>query len=284
MVPTVKRQGAGRFAVVGHVEWVQFARVERLPAPGEIVHASETWEEPAGGGAVAAVQLAKLAGHAMLYTALGDDELGHRVPGELAKHGVTVEARFRPTPQRRAFTFLDRHGERTITVFGERLGPAGIDPLSWDELAHVDAVYFTAGDDEALKQARRARVLVATSRVLQDLARAKAPLDALVGSGRDPDERYEPGALDPSPGLVVLTEGAAGGRYVTADGVDHRFPAAPLPGPVVDAYGCGDSFAAGMTYGLGAGIGPKAAVELAARCGAACLTGRGPYEGQLRQA
>jgi hypothetical protein len=31
-----------RVAVVGHVEWVQFARVERVPEPGEIVSAVET--------------------------------------------------------------------------------------------------------------------------------------------------------------------------------------------------------------------------------------------------
>ena len=65
-------------AVVGHVEWVEFARVEHVPAPGEIVHALETWEEPAGGGAVAAVQLANLNGSVLLFTALGDDELGRR--------------------------------------------------------------------------------------------------------------------------------------------------------------------------------------------------------------
>jgi len=67
-----------RTAVVGHVEWIQFARVERVPTAGEIVHAEETWEEPAGGGGVAAVQLFKLAGHCALYTALGDDDFGHR--------------------------------------------------------------------------------------------------------------------------------------------------------------------------------------------------------------
>ena len=48
--------------VVGHVEWIEFARVPEVPGPGAIVHASEVWEEPGGGGAVAAVQLAKLAG------------------------------------------------------------------------------------------------------------------------------------------------------------------------------------------------------------------------------
>ena len=63
-----------RVAVVGHVEWIEFARVERVPAPGEIVHASEAWEEPAGGGAVAAVQLARLAGECLFLTALGDDD------------------------------------------------------------------------------------------------------------------------------------------------------------------------------------------------------------------
>ena len=65
-------------AVVGHVEWIEFVRVESVPAPGEIVHALETWEEPAGGGAVAAVQLARLNGTAHLFTSLGDDELGRR--------------------------------------------------------------------------------------------------------------------------------------------------------------------------------------------------------------
>jgi ribokinase len=106
----------------------------------------------------------------------------------------------------------------------------------------------------------------------------------VVGSGTDPGERYVPGALHPAPGVVVLTEGAEGGSYVTADGRTGTYPAAPLPGPKSDAYGCGDSFAAGLAFGLGAGEELAGALALAARCGAACLTGRGPYEGQLRLA
>jgi ribokinase len=51
---------------------------------------------------------------------------------------------------------------------------------------------------------------------------------------------------------------------------------------VSDFYGCGDSFAGGVTYGLGAGMPIDEALALGARCGAACATGRGPYEGQLR--
>ncbi|MFN2589548.1 MAG: PfkB family carbohydrate kinase [Actinomycetota bacterium] len=272
-----------RVAVVGHVEWVEFVLVERVPTAGEIVHARDSWALPAGGGAVAAVQLAKLAGGATLYTALGDDELGHRVPDALAAFGVRVETTFRPTPQRRAFTFLDERGERTITVLGDRLGPKATDPLPWEELEDTDAVYFTAGDEAALRQARQARALVSTARVFPLLARANVALDAVVGSARDPDEHYRPAVLDPPPGLVVLTAGAAGGTIETPDGERIAYAPAPLPGPVVDAYGCGDSFAAGLTFGLGAGLPPSGAVELATRCGAACLTGRGPYEGQLRR-
>jgi ribokinase len=271
-----------RVAVVGHVEWCEFAEVPQVPHAGEIVHASHTFEEPAGGGAVAAVQLEKLAGEATLFTAFGDDETGHRSEAELREHGLRVEAGFHPEPQRRAFVHLDTAGERTITVLGPRLGPSGADELPWELLDDTDAVYVTAGDVEAVRQARRARTLVATPRGLDTLADAHVQLDALVSSGRDPGERYRPGDLDPPPRVVVRTLGAAGGEWETAGGERGRWGPAPLPGPVRDAYGCGDSFAAGLTYGLGAGWSADRAVELAARCGAACLTGRGPYEAQLR--
>ena len=268
--------------MVGHVEWIEFARVERQPLAGEIVHARESWEEPGGGGAVAAVQLARLAGACELFTALGGDELGRRARGELEQLGLSVHACERDEPQRRAFVHLDGAGERTITVIGERLGPAGDDPLPWELLEETDAVYFTAGDVAALERARAASVLVSTARGLEVLVEAGCELDALVSSGADAGERYETGSLEPPPRLVVRTAGPAGGEWESREGERGRWEATPLPGPVSDAYGCGDSFAAGLTYGLGRGDAPAAALELAARCGAACLSGRGPYRGQLR--
>jgi len=269
-------------AVVGHVEWVEFARVERVPAQGAIVHAREAWEEPAGGGAVAAVQLARLAGKATLYTALGTDDRGRRARAELEQLGLRVVAAFRPEPQRRAFTHVDDEGERTITVIGERMAPREADGLPLAELATCDAVYFTGGDASALRAARTARVLVATARALATLQEGAVALDALVGSGSDPSERYADGDLDPPPGLVVRTAGERGGTWETADGRAGSYPPEPVPGTVVDSYGCGDSFAAGLTFALGAGLALEEALRLAARCGAACLTGRGAYAGQLR--
>src|SRR5947209_3697107 len=172
-----------RVAVVGHVEWVEFVRVGTVPLPGQIAHALETWEEPGGGGAVAA----------------------------------------------------------------------------------------------ALHHCRTARVLVATARELPTIQEAGVELDALVGSGEDEGELYHPGDLVPPPRLAVTTAGGLGG-WLQPGG---PFRPAPLPGQVVDTYGAGDSFAAGLTFALARGDAVEDAVALAARCGAAVMTGRGPYSGQL---
>lgn len=93
-----------RVAVVGHVEWIRFARVDRVPVPGEIAHSFEDWEQAGGGGGVAAVQLALLADEAHLFTVLGDDELGRRAREELGARGVVVHAATDERPQRWAFT------------------------------------------------------------------------------------------------------------------------------------------------------------------------------------
>jgi ribokinase len=273
-----------RVAVVGHIEWIDFVRVPHMPRPGDIVHAVEAWDEAGGGGAVAAVQLAKLAGSADFFTTFGNDRLGERARVELSLMGLKVHSATRDDTQRRAITFIDSSGDRSITVMGVRSSPSAADPLPWAELEGADAVYLTAGDVEAVRLARKARVLVATSRILPLLNAAGVELDALVGSSLDPAERYEDGDLVPAPKLVVRSASEAGGTYRVAGGPVLTYPATPLPGPMVDTYGCGDSFAAGLTFGLGLGLVPEKAVHLAALCGAAVATGRGPYTAQLTRA
>ena len=266
-------------AVIGHVEWVEFARVESFPAPGEIAHATETWAEAAGGGAVAAVQLVNLGCETTLFTALGGDELGRRSQEELEQKGVRVCASIVPEPQRRAFTHIDDTGERTITVIGPKLAPTGTEgELPWEDLRRCDCAYFTGGGVDALRKGRLARVLVATARELATLSRAGVELNALVGSATDEGERYQSGDLDPPPRLVVATSSHLGG-WAQPGG---PFGAAVKPGPIEDAYGAGDCFAAGLTFALGRGDEPREALALAARAGAMVVTGRGPYGRQLR--
>jgi ribokinase len=269
-----------RTAVIGHVEWVEFAQVERVPARGEIVNARSSFFEPAGGGAVAAVQLARLGGDCVLYTAFGNDDLARRATDRLTELGVRVEAAIRDgASTRRAFTYLDDGGERTITTIGPRLHPELTDDLRWDELDACDAVYFVAGDRAVLRRARSAQAVVATARVLDTLSAAGVELDAVVGSANDSAERYKP--IDPMPRYVVATAGAAGGQWTGVEGRSGRWSAAELPGPRRDSYGAGDSFAAGLAFALGRGDGIDDALALGARCGAICMTGRGPYEHQL---
>ena len=267
-----------RVAVVGHIEWIEFIRVESVPLSGQIVRAVETWEEPGGGGAVAAAQLARLAGSCSFFTALGSDELGRRSRAELSNLGVEVRAIPETEPTRRAFTYIDDTGERTITVLNEKLRPRGGDSrLPWRELVGMDGVFFVSGDAEALHHCRTARVLVATSRELATIQEAGVELDALVGSGEDEAELYHPGDLNPAPKVAVTTAGGLGG-WLQPGG---PFRPAPLPAQVVDTYGAGDCFAAGLTFALARGDAVEDAVALAARCGAAVMTGRGPYSGQI---
>jgi ribokinase len=271
-----------RVAVVGHVEWVEFARVDHVPEPGEIVHASEWWQDVGGGGAVAAVQIAKLAGDCDFFTALATDDLGRRAQERLEELGVTVFAAPREGAQRRGVVHLDREGERTITILGDRIVAHGDDELPWARLDDADAVYFTGGDVGALREARRARKLVATPRAFDTLRAADVKLDALVRSANDPGEQQAEEELDPPPDLVVSTAGKEGGEWIGKDHRHNHWKAADLPGPKRDSYGAGDSFAAGLTYALGADLAPEKALQLAARCGAHKLTGRAVYENQLR--
>jgi ribokinase len=261
-------------AVVGHVEWCQFVRVGEVPARGQIVHAQEIWEEAAGGGAVAAVQLTRLADEVVLYTAFGADDLGRRARAELERFGVQVHGQVEDGPQRRALVYVDENGERTITVLGAKLRPRVRGPvLPWEELRGCDAVYFVSGDAGAARAARKGAVLVATARDLDTLREAAVELDALVASGEDEGERYRAGDLEPPPKLVVTTAGALGGW--AQPGGPYR--AAPLPGAVEDTYGAGDSFAVGLTIGLARGLDAADAIDLGAQCGAEALTRRGAH-------
>jgi ribokinase len=257
-----------RCAVVGHTEWTEFARVPHVPVAGEIVHAAPPLAEPAGGGAVVARQVALLNGRCDFFTALADDETGRRTVERLRELGVDVHAQLTGDSSRRAWVHVDDAGERTITVLGDKLVARGALPLEG-----YDAVFFVAGNAAALRSARAARFLAATPRELATLEEGAVPLDLLVGSALDAGERYD-GSL--RVGTLVQTEGEAGG---TANG--ERYAAQPVPGPIQDAYGAGDSFGAALCFALARGDSLGDALTLAARAGAAVLAGRGPYATQL---
>lgn len=259
-----------RIAVIGHVEWVQFLRVEHFPVPGEIQAAHRESTHAGGGAVVAAAILCELGAEVDFYGAVGSDALGDAAVSELTERGMTVHAARRPGPTREVLTLLDRNGERTILPIGERLQPEGDDVLDWDRVADADGAYITAGDQGALKRARAARVLVATPRLRERLDDRSVQIDALIFSASDATEVSWAERLRSESRLMVATEGADGGRWWGAS--EGRWAAVPPPGPVRDSYGCGDAFAAGVTYGLAAGKPVAQACAIGARWGAEMLT------------
>ena len=160
-----------RAAVVGHIEWMEFVPVEPVPRPGEIVHADESWEQAAGGGSVAAVQLSKLADSVDFFTALGSDEHAERAREELEARGVTVHATAVDAPQRSGFTFVDDSRRADDHDDRPQASPMRATTTRCRGTSSRAATPSTsaAGDADALLMARRARVLVATARELATL-------------------------------------------------------------------------------------------------------------------
>ena len=136
-----------------------------------------------------------------------------RLASELEAAGVRVHSPPTDEPQRRGFVLrrrgrrADDHGDRREAAPAR----AAKGRCRGRSSTRRDGVYFTAATRRRVRQARRARVLVATARELPTLHAAGVELDALVASGEDEAERYQAGDLDPPPKLVVSTAGALGG-------------------------------------------------------------------------
>lgn len=265
-----------KIAVVGHVEWVLFGRAAAPPTSGAIVHLAEPFEEPAGGGAVAAIALARAGAEVVFVTALANDAEGAATRERMLAEGIDLRVSERAGRQARAVTILDDTGDRTIIVSQPNEYPRGDDPLGWASLADCSAVYATCGEPSGIAAARTAGSLVCSARQLQALIESGVKADVVVSSLTDRGEEVDFRVLGKHTNAIVLTDGDRGGRWMSTDD-SGLWDAVSLPGDPVDAYGAGDCFAAGLTYGLGLGLPLAAAVQTGAAWGAETVCRRGPY-------
>ena len=142
---------------------------------------------------------------------------------------------------------IDSQGERAITVIGERLAPNYRDKLEWNILKKMDGIFITASDSEIFKMARSASILCTTPRVgLNTINNSNVLLDGLIGSNLDPGEVFSFSELSLKPKYTIKTEGEKGGIIFPGG----RYKALKNKKLKVDSYGCGDSFAAGILYGM----------------------------------
>ena len=81
---------------------------------------------------------------------------------------------------------------------------------------------------------------------LNIINKSKVLLDGLIGSNLDPGEVFSFSELSVKPKYTIKTEGEKGGIIFPGG----RYNALKNNKRKVDSYGCGDSFAAGILYGL----------------------------------
>ena len=87
-----------RVAVIGHVEWVEHARLHEPLERGAILQLHDTFEEPAGGGGVAARALPSLGAETRFFTALGSDAAGEESERVLRADGCDLRVARRRRP------------------------------------------------------------------------------------------------------------------------------------------------------------------------------------------
>ena len=99
-------------------------------------------------------------------------------------------------------------------------------------------------------------------------------LDGLIGSNLGPGEVFSLDELILKPKFVIKTEGENGGIIFPGG----RYKAIENKAMKVDSYGCGDSFAAGILYGLSSNWDIEESLNLAKIMGRDCSEHFGPYE------
>ncbi|MBO6960809.1 MAG: ribokinase [Prochlorococcus marinus CUG1438] len=270
------KKGNLNFAVVGHVEWINFLQVDQLPKPGVISHSENSLEYPAGGGSIIAKKLSELTTNQIhFFTALGNDYYGNKCFKILSNMGMKLHVAWRDKPTRRGFSLTDYKGERAITVIGERLAPKYKDNLEWNILKKMDGIFITASDIEIFKFARSASILCTTPRVgLDTINKSNIILDGLIGSNLDPGEVFSLSELSKKPRYTIKTEGEKGGIIFPGG----RYKALKNKKPKIDSYGCGDSFAAGILYGMASKWNIDKSLKLAKMLGRDASEFFGPYK------
>jgi len=270
------KKGNLNFAVVGHVEWMNFLKVDQLPKPGVISHSEKSIEYPAGGGSVIAKTLSELTNNQVhFFTSLGNDYYGEQSFKILSNYGIRLHVAWRDKPTRKGFSLIDSNGERSITVIGERLTPTYKDKLDWNLFEKMDGIFITASDSEIFKKARIADSLCTTPRVgINIINKSNVFLDGLIGSNLDPGEVFSLSDISIKPKLIIKTEGENGGILYPGG----RYEALINAKQKIDSYGCGDAFAAGILYGLSSKWSIDKILSLAKLLGRDASECFGPYK------
>jgi ribokinase len=287
----------GSVLVVGSVNADLVVGVDRRPAAGETVLGSDLATFPGGKGANQAVAAARLGASVAFLGRVGTDSFASFLRETLDREGVaTGHLLAVPGPSGVALITVDPAGDNSIIVApgaNSRLTPEGIEAARGAfEGARVVSAQLEV--PVAAVEAAARLAAVAGARFILNLSPARevprgllAAADPLVVNEHEAAFLLRDGLSDPerarppacaaallARGLqsVVITLGADGAYAADASGGNH------VPSPrvaVVDTTGAGDAFTGALAWRLSLGDTLAQAAALAARAGAAAVTGRG---------
>ncbi|MGP4097167.1 carbohydrate kinase family protein [Nonomuraea sp. KM90] len=228
------------FWIIGPIAWDLALYVDRLPASGHFVQATESAERPGGTGANVATALRQAGARVHMVGYVGADTAGQSMTSALSAAGVDIDhVQVLPGRTSSVVLLIEPNGERTIVGIHPDLLHGITIPVG--AVAPGDIVYFAAWHDH-----------------FTAAAQAMAAAGALVTSvppGTIPAMRYLIGSRNdftviPEKTTAIVTEGANGVTVYSGGLADHF---AAIPTDVVDATGAGDAFAAGLLWEIGRG-------------------------------
>lgn len=265
------------------------------PAPGGDGVATRQRMGFGGSAANTAVMLSRLGVRASMIACIGDDEWGEQAFAGLAEQGVDTSLVMRSAVEGTSLNVITvtPDGERTMFAYrgaSAHLREEGLPPsFPGASILHVSGYALLAEPQRsaavaAVASAHRSGLTVSldvpvdpVAAVPEVLLAFLASVDAVVigaaearrltGANDDEDAARRLAAHGPT--VVALTGGAAG-SLVRIGAATVRAPVPTIQ--VVDTTGAGDSFCAGLIFGLLRGIAePELVASLANACGAAAV-------------
>lgn len=279
-----------------------FAGLPRIPALGEEVYGDAFAIKP-GGGANTPISLGRLGVPVTLLTRIGDDDMGKVVLDGLTAAHVTVTGSIRtPGSRTPVSAVLSTRQDRCFASYGGTGGAPFTDKMLEAAIREADIVHtylgycFSYPIAELCREYGRELSLDTSWCDTEDPARAGEVLRCcdwlkvnetealrLTGPGT-PEQALETLASTVKRGAVVTLGGegcigmdsclTSGGRTVYRLGAVSR-------GEFRDACGAGDSFAAGMLYGLSMGRTLPDSMELGSRLAGLSVTWYGGNDDTL---
>ena len=250
--------------VLGSINQDIVAVVPRLPAPGETIGGGLLSVFAGGKGANQAVAAARLGSQTRIVSAVGDDDAGRRIRGELLAAGVdTSLVTVADAATGTALIVVDEDGENQIAVCPGANAKIDVDPADITA-APVILTQLEVPLDVIIKAARAATGYFALNaapaqRLPSELIEC---CDLIIVNETEYAEMPELASAR----LVAVTYGGDGAALIEKNVEILRVPAKKAT--VVNSVGAGDSFCAALTLGLAAGFPRATALSVATAVGA----------------